>query len=438
MDLKMYAKNPSSREFILDPEIIHMFSQNKSGLTRRLAALNIYQRLPMPTRSDRQWCRSAIDDLQIEQHQIRQSKRIILKQNHKSIKGEIAFRYSCHGLKSMPPKEISDLGVILCSLADAEISHGDLLKNIIGKVVPAEDGKFSALTQALDGDGLFLYIPKGIKLEKPLHQFLELDRDDKLNTFHLLVFLEDDSSATFIQEWEGLGGKSGEGLLSAVVEIIIGNGASLDFVELQTWQAGQWNILHERAELHENSRINWVVYANGGRYSRSFLGTNLMGETAQADMTGIYLGAHITQLDFDTHQQHSARNTRSDLLFYGALANESRSDWSGMIRVERQAMKTDGYQANRNLILCGSPKIESIPGLEILADDVRCSHGVSVGEMEFDQLFYLASRGISENEGKQLIAQGFLNSGLNRVKYPQIKEKIEKRIQAKLGELLCE
>jgi Fe-S cluster assembly protein SufD len=255
---------------------------------------------------------------------------------------------------------------------------------------------------------------------------------------HLLIYLEEEASLTFIQDWVGQGNEKATNLHSGVVEAKINEGADLNFVEIQTWNDAWWNILHERAELLKNSHLNWMLYSDGSHYSRNFIGVNLIGENARAEMTGISLNTTDSQIDFDTYQQHSAENTKSDLLFKNALSNNSRSVWSGMIKVEKSAQKTDGYQANKNLLLCGNPHVESIPGLEILADDVRCSHGVTDGEIDVDQVFYLTSRGISEGEAKQLIAEGFLSSSLNRVMNEVVREKITARIHDKLSTLFCE
>jgi Fe-S cluster assembly protein SufD len=428
------------RDFMIDPQVIRQLSPTEVGYTRRMAAYQVFQQMPMPNKKDHIWRKTPVDQLDPRKFQFvpEKSNHSLATEKTDSSADEILVHYQSGRLEESLPKDLIDKGLILCSLREAEEMHSNLLQSIIGTVVTPQESKFSALAHMLDSDGVMLYIPKGIKVDPPIHHLVENIRTDRLNTFHLLIILDERSSATFIQEWPGSEGKARESLLTGLVEIKIGKGAQLDFIELQTWQEKRWNFLHERAEVHQDGRMNWTLYADGGRYSRSFLGVKMIGESAQVNLTGIYLGTQKTQLDFDTHQQHSVRATQSDLLFKGTLANDSKSVWAGMIKVEKAAMKTDGYQANRNLILCGSPQVESIPGLEILTDDVRCSHGVSVGEIDFDQLFYLSSRGIPENEAKQLIAQGFLNSGLSRISNQLIRSKMEKRIQTRLREVFCE
>ena len=155
-------------------------------------------------------------------------------------------------------------------------------------------------------------------------------------------------------------------------------------------------------------------------------------------ITGILLPIGDHQIDFDTNQNHLAALTKSDLLFKSALANQGRSVWTGMIKVSPEAIQSDGYQINRNLMLCGQPHVDSVPGLEIMTDDIRCSHGVTISEIDQDQIFYLKSRGITESEAKQIIAEGFLNSALERIPNTNVKDVIRKRIHLRLSDVFCE
>jgi Fe-S cluster assembly protein SufD len=437
--------NPDHHKFIFDQDLIKKISPNKAGLARRMAAYKTYQQLPMPSKKDWQWRKSGLGNFIPENFSIDPSKHQEVESNLE-IKQKLlpdtdlaGLIITCNGKTKVKfNKTLADQGIVLCSLKTAEETHSKILDSIIGKIVPADVGKFSAFTQSIDSDGVLFYVPKGIKIEKPIQSIFEADGDQQVRTFHLLVYLEADASATFMQEWVGLGSEQASYLHSGVVEVKVGENADLNFIEIHTWNDSWWSISHERAELFDNSHLNWMVYADGSYYSRSFLGVELLGENAQTEMTGVSLNTTNTQIDFDTYQLHKGKNSKSDFLFKNAIANNSRSVWSGMIKVEQSAIKTDGYQANKNLLLCGNPHVESIPGLEILADDVRCSHGVTVGEIDADQVFYLTSRGISEGEAKQLIAEGFLCAALNRTSNDVIKEKITDRIHTKLSTLFCE
>jgi Fe-S cluster assembly protein SufD len=437
--------NSDPHEFIFDQDLIKKISPNKAGLARRMAAYKTYQQLPMPSKKSWLWRKSGLVSFFPEKFLIDPSRYKELDRNFE-IKQKLLPDTDLAGLiitsngKSEVKlnKTLEDQGIILCSLKTAEETHAGILDSIIGKIVPADEGKFSAFTQSFDTDGVLFYVPKGIKIAKPIQSIYLAKGDHQVFTFHLLVYLEADASATFIQEWVGLGDEQASNLHSGVVEVKVGENTELDFVEIHTWNDSWGSISHERAELLDDSYLNWMIYADGSYYSRRFLGVELSGENAQTEMTGVSLNTTNTQIDFDTYQQHIGKNSKSDFLFKNAIANNSRSVWSGMIKVEKGAIKTDGYQANKNLFLCGNPHVESIPGLEILADDVRCSHGVTVGEIDADQVFYLTSRGISEGEAKQLIAEGFLSAALNRTSNDVISEKITDRIHTKLSTLFCE
>ena len=437
--------NSGPHEFIFDQNLIKRISPTKAGLARRMAAYETYQKLVMPSKKNWQWRKSGLGNFFPEKFSIDPNRQKELDGNleikqkllpETELAGSIITSNGKTEIKLN--KSLEEQGIILCSLKIAEEIYAGILDSIIGKIVPADVGKFSAFSQSIDSDGILFYVPKGIKIEKPIQSICLTKGDHQVSTFHLLVYIEDSASATFIQEWVGLGNEPASNLHTGVVEVKVGENAELNFVEIHTWNDSWWSVSHERAELLDNSHLNWMIYADGSYYSRSFLGVELSGENAKTEMTGVSLNTTNTQIDFDTYQQHIGKNSKSDFLFKNAIANSSRSVWSGMIKVEKSAIKTDGYQANKNLLLCGNPHVESIPGLEILADDVRCSHGVTVGEIDTDQVFYLTSRGISEGEAKQLIAEGFLSAALSRTTNDVIKEKITDRIHAKLSTLFCE
>jgi Fe-S cluster assembly protein SufD len=272
-------------------------------------------------------------------------------------------------------------------------------------------------------------VPKGVSIEKPILSFLGGRGLNQLYVGHIMILLDEYSSSTFIQTWASDGGDNHENMYSGITEIQIKQEAKLNIIEMQAWDNTWRHFNFERADIGKNGKINWTVYAEGSRYSKNDLGINLNNVSASGLLTGIYLPMNDNQLDFDTHQNHLAAHTRSDLLFKGALAQAGRSVWSGMIKVAPNAIKADGYQANRNLILCGQPHIDSIPGLEILTNDVQCSHAVTIGEIDRDQIFYLNTRGISENEARPLIA---------RIPNDKVKDIIREKIHTRLTGLFCE
>ena len=435
----MMPQRADINPFGIEPAQIQKLSMSKSGLKRRMMAYEAYRQIPMPAKKDRAWRRTIIDEFNPEDFlfQPQSQDRAVQKVEVEIQSEEIIIHYHPNGIENKISEELERTGLFVCSLTEAEEIYPQLLSEIAGKIVLPHESKFAALSQMLDTDGMLICITGGKKVETPIHIMIEDGQIKKLSTFHLMIILEEDCAASILTEWNVTRNDTIR-MMSGVVEIRMEKNSSLAIHELQTWPDSQWTFVQERAVLKENTHLNWSVYADGGKYARTHLGVDMAGVQAQAKITGICLNTNPAQLDFDTFQQHSAAETNSDLLFNGAMANEGRSVWTGMIRVEKDAVKTDAYQANRNLILCGNPLVESIPGLEILTDDVRCSHGVSVGEIDTEQLFYLASRGIPEKEAKRVIAQGFLNSGLERIDNEKIKHKIEKKIQSRLKELFCE
>jgi Fe-S cluster assembly protein SufD len=323
-------------------------------------------------------------------------------------------------------------GVVFTDFRTAEREHSDLLKKLIGQVVKPEDGKFSALASALSENGVLLYVPKGVQVEAPLHSVLWGPGGDLAHFSHLIVYVEDGASVTYVHE-AASPDETGHAMHAGIVELYVGSDANLRFVELQSWGRHVWNFSHERARVERGGNLDWIFGAVGSRLTKNFSDLDLAGEGAQGRMSGFYFTDGAQHLDHDTQQNHLAANCTSDLLFKGALKGKSRSVWQGMIYVAPGAQKTDGYQANRNLVLDDQARADSIPGLEILADDVRCTHGATVGKLEQEPLFYLKSRGISQREAEQLVVEGFFDPIMQRIPFEGVRERFQQAIQVKLS-----
>jgi len=219
---------------------------------------------------------------------------------------------------------------------------------------------------------------------------------------------------------------------SGLVEILVSQNASLKFIELQSWGEHVWNFSHERAQVHRYGNIEWIFGAMGSHVTKNFTDLDLIGEGATGKVTGFYFADGVQHFDHDTQQNHLAPQTTSDLLYKGALKDKSYSVWQGMIYVSPHAQKTDGYQANRNLTLSPLARADSIPGLEILANDVRCTHGVTVGKVDAEQMFYLQSRGISKKDGERLIIEGFFDPIMQRIPFESMRSRFQNAIYRKL------
>ena len=405
----------------------------------RASAWDAFKKISLPVSTDEVWRRTDLRllpaaDFKIPQTGAFEDLPIVPDELLKPLTGEQ------HGgqITLLPGGSKVDLddalakkGVVFTDFRTAEKNHSDLLKKLIGQVVKPEDGKFAALASALSENGVLLYVPKGVQVEQPLHSVLWGPGTNFAHFSHLLVYVEDGACVTYDDE-AASPDETGHAMHAGVVEINVGKDANLRFVELQSWGRHVWNFSHERARVDRGGNLDWIFGAVGSRLTKNFSDLDLAGEGAQGRMSGFYFTDGTQHLDHDTQQNHLAPHTTSDLLFKGALKGKSRSVWQGMIYVAPGAQKTDGYQANRNLVLDDQARADSIPGLEILADDVRCTHGATVGKLEQEPLFYLKSRGIPQKEAEQLVVEGFFDPIMQRIPFEGVRERFQQAIQIKL------
>jgi Fe-S cluster assembly protein SufD len=325
-------------------------------------------------------------------------------------------------------------GVVLADWATAVREQAGLLREHLGSVVEPQEGKFAALATALAEEGVLVYVPAGAQVEQPLHSVLWAPGGERAFCSRILVVVEAGASVTYVHETASPTPDEDQPALHAgTVEILVGEGARLTFVELQNWGRHVWNFTHERSRVDRAGVLNWIFGAVGSRLTKNFSELSLDGQGAEGRMSGFYFADGIQHLDHDTQQNHLAPHTTSDLLFKGALVGRSRSVWQGMIYVAPGAQKTDGYQANRNLVLSKQARADSIPGLEILADDVRCTHGATVSQLDQEPIFYLMSRGLPRAEAERLVVSGFFAPIMQRIPFEAVRRRFEAMIDRKLG-----
>lgn len=405
----------------------------------REKAWEVFQSLPVPTVKDEPWRRTDLKGLHANSFRLPAAEahldlpdapaallEPLVGQEHG---GQIILMGG--GVKSYLAPELSAKGVIFTDLRTAEKEYPEIVDRVIGKVVHASDGKFAALAGALAQNGVLLYVPRGVVVEQPLHSLLWGPGLNLGYISHILVWLEEGASVTYVHE-SASPSEKGQTLHTGIVELHVGEGANLRFVELQSWGEGVWNFTHERADVDRDGNLDWIFGAVGSHLTKNFSELNLVGQGSTGKMSGFYFTDHDQHLDHDTQQNHLAQHTTSDLLFKGALLHQSRSVWQGMIYVAPGAQKADGYQANRNLVLSRKARADSIPGLEILADDVRCTHGATVGKIDKDQVFYLRSRGIEEKEAERLIVEGFFDPIMQRIPFEGVRGRFQKAIEDKM------
>jgi len=413
-------------------------------------ALNVYRahawetfnRLAMPSMTEEAWRRTDLHDLPVDlvhlpaEGAFRDLAPVpgdLLKPLTSDEHGGQVILYPGGAEVSLSP-ELVKKGVVFTDLLSAERETPDLVVKMAGQIVRPEEGKFAALAGALSRNGVVLYVPRGVMVEQPLNSLLWGPGTNLAHLSHILVWVDDGASVTHVHE-AASPDEAGPALHTGIVEIKLGTGASLRFVELQSWGRHVWNFSHERVQVGRDGNLDWIFGAIGSRLTKNFSELDLAGEGATGRMSGFYFTDGDQHLDHDTQQNHLAPHTTSDLLFKGALKGHSRSVWQGMIYVAPAAQKTDGYQANRNLVLSPNARADSIPGLEILADDVRCTHGATVGKLEEEPLFYLKSRGIPEKEAERLLVEGFFDPIMQRIPFEGVRTRFQQAIHEKTAKL---
>jgi Fe-S cluster assembly protein SufD len=323
-------------------------------------------------------------------------------------------------------------GVILTDLDTAVREHGDLVRQyFMTEAVPAHTGKFAALHGAFWSGGVFLYVPRGVEIELPLQAITFADQPGLGLFNHSLVVLEAGSRATFVESVAS-DERHTNGFADDVSELIVRDGANLRHIHLQEWGLGVQNISLQRLVAGRDSTTNWLTVTLGGQLSRAEVQAVLNGQGASAEMLGIFFGEGRQHLDHHTMQIHNVPNTTSDLLFKGTLNDTARSVFSGLIQVAPGAQKTDAYQLNRNLLLSDKARADSIPNLEIQANDVRCTHGASVGPVNPEHLFYLMARGLSRADATRMIVEGFFEPVVMRIPLASVRERLWRSIEHKM------
>lgn len=324
-------------------------------------------------------------------------------------------------------------GVVFMDLDRAVREHPELLERyLLTQAVRSDEDVFSALHGAFWTSGALLYVPKGVRVEVPLFHLVGLSPEGSVDLNHTLVVLEEGAEATLIQETAAPGRSGTPGLHVGAVELIVDPSARLRFVNIQNWDDQTWHFSRERALVGRDAALQWTVGGLGARLAKVNQEVALTGQGARAQVNGVMFTTGRQNLTYITRQDHIAPHTTSDLLYKGGLKDASRVVWRGMIRVEKDAQRTDAYQKNDNLVLSENARADSIPGLEIEANDVRCTHGATAGRVDEDMIFYLRSRGIAREEAIRLIVEGFFANVYDRIALERVRETLRLAVAAKL------
>lgn len=324
-------------------------------------------------------------------------------------------------------------GVLFGSLDELVRTHGDLIrKHLFTRAVDPTFDKFAALHAACWSGGHLLYVPRGVAIDEPLHCLSGLTSGGA-DFGHTLVVLEEGAEATVLCETASLD-PAASGLHCGATEVILAPSSRLRLVSLQNWGHAVWHFAHQKAIVGRDASLQWTVSAMGSRLSKVNQHVELAGPGAESQVNGVLFTEGKQHISYHTLQHHAAPDCRSDFLYKAALQDQSRTVWRGMIKVDPNAVKTNGYQRNDNLLLSSNARADSIPGLEIQCDDVRCTHGSTSGKVDEELIFYAMARGFTRKEATRLIVSGFFQQIFDRITIESVREALGQAILRRVRE----
>ena len=415
---------------------------------RRLEALRVFRDTPAPQRSDELWRRVDLSTFKLDQVIPAISVGVsfapgafddlanTLAESASNSPGWMLHVDGGHVQHSLA-SDLMAQGVIFTDLATAAREHAEVLeKYFMTESVKLTDSYFAAMHGIFARGGVVLIVPKGVTIQAPLRAVTRMTAGHRTEFHHTLIVLEEGAQATLVEDYAALGDATAmqpQALVNGAVEIILGKDSKLDYVSIQDWARNVYNFTTERAHLGEGSTLHWVVGGMGSKFTKTLLEADMLGARSTALLSGVFFSDGKQQMHIDTQQNHIAPGCKSDLLYKNALRDDSRTVWRGNIRVFPGAQKTDGYQANRNLQLSHRSRADSIPGLEIEADDVRCTHGSTVGQIEQEPMFYMATRGVPEVDARRLVVEGFFAPVIDRIPLEETRDRLVEEISRKIG-----
>ena len=388
----------------------------------RADLLERYRTLPLPTTRDEHWrftdLRGFDPDAFVQNGHREQTPAAAESMLEIDVAGFATVSESGVDIERAPE------GVVFEPLSEAQ----ELLGTLVGS-----DEKFAAHNLAEWKHGLLVRVPKGVEVAEPLYVRVTGAVPDAASFWRVLVIAEEGSRFSFIEE-HASATPDLRGYSNTVAELFVGGGAKLEYVSIQNLSQETWHFASHRATVGRDAELDWVAGGFGSKKGKIRIENDLAGQGATSRVTGAYFADGSQHLDYDTLQKHLAPNTTSDFAFKGALRDKATAVWRGMIRVEKDAQKTNAYQENRNLLLSREAHADSIPGLEIEANDVRCTHGATVSQVDRDELFYCMARGLSRGEAERLIVRGFYQEIFDRIELEPVRTALQTALEARIPE----
>jgi len=415
------------------------------ALDRRRAAVGIARALPFPSNEDELWRRTDFRGLQAELPKLDPfaappRARGLDDLPHAIVErlagetGDVALVVQRDGVVVFEhaPVALTRQGVVVCSLERALREHAAKLEPALGSLLPPDYDRYVAIGAALRSGGAFVWVPDRVAAEMPIRIFHWLDGGGRLAAPRTVVMLGKESRATVIEEQLSTNA-DGASFHDGGTECFLGDGARLVYGTLQDWGRNVYHCSNHRARVGAGAELQWIQTMLGAQMAKANAYFDLAGEGSQAFVNGFLFGDERQHFHLHTLQRHLVPHTTSDLLIKSCLKDRARSVYQGLIQVSEGAQRTDAYQANRNLLLSDSARADSIPGLEILANDVRCTHGATIGHVDAEQMYYLMARGLPRLEAQRLIVEGFFAPVLDRIPLEGVREQLRDAIRHKIG-----
>ena len=440
----METDTPCGETTILDTKAFDRHMARLNGvpqwlLERKRAGWDKFNELSIPRRSDEKWRFTTLKHIQLNGYRTGATDTAadaeLLPKNPEDIGACTgAFTFCDDRLihTCALPESLREKGVIWSSINEAVTAHGDLLENHFLSCTPGlGSDKYQALHDALGSNGSFLYVPPNVEIDLPLIAN-HISSEDGLAFFpHTLIIAGDNSKVTMVDNFRARAADTRHFVCGAA-NIFAGTGAQVFYQAVQNWNLNTISFHLNTISVGRDANVRTLMINIGSRYTRNEFHTRIVGPGANVE--NFSLGVPTGEQEFDqrTLQAHCAPNARSDLLFKNALFDNARTIFSGLIRVEPEAQQTDAYQTNRNLLLSNTSEANSLPGLEILANDVKCSHGATSSPVDKDQIYYLLSRGIPKSKAQELLVFGFFEEILEKIDNEELKDNVRHLIQRKL------
>ena len=410
--------------------------------SQRQRALEAFEALPIPSQDTEEWRYTDLSGLDVQSFAPfadgeftgsleKVPEHILAAAGDVGSRGALLVQHNSVTMVAHAEPAVNDAGVHFESIDSALRDHPELVEPYLHTLVPAERSKFTALHGAFRSGGTFVLVPRGVTVEAPLQALTYVDADGLAVFPHTVIVVEEDAEVTFIDRYVSPGLASG--LSSAVVEIHAARGSRVSYVSLQDWGSGMTHLGVQRATVGQEATLRTLAVAFGADLARAEAESVLAEPGAYSEMLGLYFATGSQHYDHRSLQDHVAPSCSSELLYKGALKGASRAIYSGWVTVQPGAQKTDAFQTNRNIVLSDQAKADSIPNLEIEANDVRCGHAASTGPVDEDTLFYLQTRGLPREEAEHLIVTGFFQEVIDRVRLPEVAAGLSDAIEAELA-----